>query len=311
MSFSSEVKKELCKSEIFDRELLKAELYGMLLFGRTFRENKIVFTTESSHASRRITMLLQNLYMPIIEKQTALRLKSGETKLFKISLIDTDECKKVFEDFGHSDGEITLRVNRANVSSEELSSAFVRGAFLSCGSVSDPMKSYHAEFCVPHKNLAADLCKILGEVTECDFTPKTVVRNGNYIVYFKGSEQICDLLTYIGAPIQAMEIMGTKAVKQGRNNINRSINGEVANIKKIASASAKQLEAINYIKNTRGIDSLPEDLREIAYLRLENPEMSLRDLGQNLSTPISRSGANHRMQRLLEYAGAAEEENNG
>lgn len=311
MSFSSEVKKELCKSEIFDRELLKAELYGMLLFGRTFCENKIVFTTESSHASRRITMLLQNLYMPIIEKQTALRPKSGETKLFKISLIDTDECKKVFEDFGHSDGEITLRVNRANVSSEELSSAFVRGVFLSCGSVSDPMKSYHAEFCVPYKNLAADLCKILSEVTECAFTPKTVVRNGNYIVYFKGSEQICDLLTYIGAPIQAMEIMGTKAVKQVRNNINRSINGEVANIRKIASASAKQLEAINYINNTRGIDTLPDDLREIAYLRLENPEMSLRDLGQNLSTPISRSGANHRMQRLLEYAGTAEDKNNG
>lgn len=311
MSFSSEVKKELCKSEIFDRDLLQAELYGILLFGRTFCENKIVFTTESSHASRRITMLLQNLYMPIIEKQTALRPKSGETKLFKISLIDSDECKKVFEDFGHSDGEITLRVNRANVSSEELSSAFVRGVFLSCGSVSDPMKSYHAEFCVPYKNLAADLCKILSEVTECAFTPKTVVRNGNYIVYFKGSEQICDLLTYIGAPIQAMEIMGTKAVKQVRNNINRSINGEVANIRKIASASAKQLEAINYINNTRGIDTLPEYLREIAYLRLENPEMSLRDLGQNLSTPISRSGANHRMQRLLEYAGTAEDKNNG
>ena len=100
-----------------------------------------------------------------------------------------------------------------------------------------------------------------------------------------------------------MEIMGTKAIKQVRNNVNRRINGEVANIGKIATASAKQLSAIEYIKKTVGIDSLPEDLREIAYLRLENPDMSLRDLGQNLSTPISRSGANHRMQRLLEYAG--------
>ena len=100
-----------------------------------------------------------------------------------------------------------------------------------------------------------------------------------------------------------MEIMGTKAIKQVRNNVNRRINGEVANIGKIATASAKQLSAIELIKKTVGIDSLPEDLREIAYLRLENPDMSLRDLGQNLSTPISRSGANHRMQRLLEYAG--------
>ncbi len=310
MSFSSEVKKELCRTESFDRDVLRAELYGMLLFGKAFRDNQIVFTTESSHAARRITMLLENLFMPIIEKQTALRPKSDEMKLYRISLIDIGECRRVFESFGHSAGEVTLRVNRANVSSDEQSAAFVRGVFLSCGSASDPMKSYHAEFCVPHKNLASDLSNILREVTECRFTPKTVIRGGNYVVYFKGSEQICDLLTYIGAPVQAMEIMGTKAVKQVRNNINRSVNGEVANIRKVASAATKQLEAINKIKRTRGLESLPDDLREIAYLRLENPEMSLRDLGANLLTPISRSGANHRMQRLMEYAGG-QEDNHG
>ena len=310
MSFSSEVKKELCLTESFDRDVLRAELYGMLLFGKTFRDNQIVFTTESSHAARRITMLLENLFMPIIEKQTALRPKSDESKLYRISLIDSGECRRVFESFGHSRGEVTLRVNRANVSSDEQSAALVRGVFLSCGSASDPMKSYHAEFCVPHKNLASDLSNILREVTECRFTPKPVLRGGNYVVYFKGSEQICDLLTYIGASTQAMEIMGTKAVKQVRNNINRSVNGEVANIRKVASAATKQIEAINKIKRTRGLESLPDDLREIAFLRLENPEMSLRDLGANLSTPISRSGANHRMQRLMEYAGA-QEENNG
>ena len=309
MSFSSEVKRELCLKESFDRETLRAELYGMLLFGRTFREDKIVFTTESVHAGRRVTFLLQNLFMPIIEKQTALSPKSGEAKLYKILLIDSEECRKVYHSFGHSGREVTLRVNRANVSSEELSAAFVRGVFLSCGSVSDPMKSYHAEFCVPFKNLAVDLCKILREVTECEFTPKTVVRNGNHIVYFKGSEQICDLLTYIGAPIQAMEIMGTKAVKQVRNNVNRRINGELANIDKVASAAARQLGAIEKIRRIRGLDSLPDDLREIALLRLENPEMSLRDLGANLSVPISRSGANHRIQRLLEYADGLEEQN--
>ncbi len=311
MSFSSDIKRELSAFEAYGREPLKAELYGMLLFGKTFREDKIVFTTESADAARRITMLLTNLYMPIIEKQTALRAKTSQSRLFKISLIDSGECKKIFEDFGHSGKQINLRVNRANVSSEELSAAFVRGVFLSCGSVSDPMKGYHAEFCVPHKNLAADLCKILKEVTECDFMPKTVLRGGNYIVYFKGSEQICDLLTYIGAPIGAMEIMGTKAVKQVRNNVNRRINGEMANIGKVASASARQIEAINIIKQKYGLEALPDDLREIAYLRLENPEMSLRDLGQNLNPPISRSGANHRIQRLLEYAGVTEDKNNG
>lgn len=307
MSFSSDVKRELCRFESFERDVLCAELYGMLLFGKEFRENQIVFTTESSHAARRIIMLLQNLFMPIIEKQTTLRPKSDESKLYRISLIDSEECRRVFESFGHDRNEVTLRVNRANVSGDEHAAAFVRGVFLSCGSVSDPVKSYHAEFCAPYKNLAADLSNILREITECRFTPKTVLRSGNYVVYFKGSEQICDLLTYIGAPVQAMEIMGTKAVKQVRNNINRSVNGEIANIRKVASAATKQLEAIQKIKRTKGWENLPEDLREIACLRLENPEMSLRDLGEHLSTPISRSGANHRMRRLMEYAGMQEE----
>ena len=176
----------------------------MLLFGKTFSESKIVFKTENTYACKRITFLLQNLYMPIIEKQTALRTKSDDAHLYKIVVVDSDECKRIFEDFGHSKNQVSLRLNRANVSSEELSGAFIRGVFLSCGSVSDPMKGYHAEFCVPHKNLSLDLCKILSEITECDFTPKTVVRNGSYVVYFKGSEQICDLLTYIGAPVKAM-----------------------------------------------------------------------------------------------------------
>lgn len=302
MSFSSDVKKELCKARCFDREMRKAELYGMLLFGKTFRADKLVFTTESSHAAARLTLLLEELYMPIIERQNALRVRSGESRLYKIEVVDSEDCRRIYEDFGHSASQVTLRVNRANLSADELSAAFVRGVFLSCGSVSDPMKCYHAEFCVPYKNLSVDLCKILTEVTECDFAPKTVTRSGSYIVYFKGSEQICDLLTYIGAPIQAMEIMGTKAVKQVRNNINRRVNSEMANIEKVVSAAVKQTEAIQLIKDTVGLEALPDDLREIALLRLENPDMSLRALGENLSTPISRSGANHRLQRIMEFA---------
>ncbi|MBQ1437474.1 MAG: DNA-binding protein WhiA [Ruminococcus sp.] len=301
MSFSSEVKKELCSNEIFDREALKAELYGMLLFGKSFSADTIVFTTENKHVCKRAAMLLENLYMPILEKQSVLRTRAVEGRLYRLSVVDSRECKRIFEDYGHSQGEVTLRVNRANIPGDEAAAGFIRGVFLCCGSVADPEKNYHAEFCVPHRNISQDLCRLLTEVTECEFTPKTVVRNGNYVVYFKGSEQICDLMTYIGAPRGAMEIMGAKAVKQVRNNINRRINGEVANIGKIASASAKQLEAIKYIKANIGLETLPEELREIAYLRLENPEMSLRDLGQHLSPPISRSGANHRIMRLMEY----------
>ncbi len=309
MSFSSEVKKEICGIEMFDRECLNSELYGLLLFGKSFSQHSILLTTENKYVCKRTALLLQNLYMPILEKQSTLRTRSHEGHLYKLSVVGEDDCARIFDEFGHSPSQVTLRVNRANLSGDESAKAFVRGVFLSCGSVSDPEKSYHAEFCVPHKNLSVDLCKILSEVTECSFTPKTVLRGGNYVVYFKGSEQICDLLTYIGAPISSMEIMGAKAVKQVRNKVNRQTNGEVANLNKVANASAKQLEAISYIQRTRGIESLPDDLKEIAYLRLENPEMSLRDLGQNLNPPISRSGANHRIQRLLEYAQCSEVKN--
>lgn len=302
MSFSSDIKKELCKDFSADREALKAELYGILLFGRHFSQKEIVFKTESHHACHRAAVLLENLYMPIIEKQSTLRVKNSENRLYRLSVVDELDRERILDDYGHMNVAVTRRVNRANVSSDELSSAFVRGVFLSCGSVSDPMKSYHCEFCVPHRNLSVDLCKILSEITECKLNPKTVQRNGAYVVYFKGSEEICDLLTYIGAPICAMEIMGTKAVKQVRNVINRRNNSEIANINKVASASAKQLEAIEHIKKTIGLESLSDDLKEIALLRLENPEMSLRELGQSIVPPISRSGANHRIQKLMEIA---------
>ena len=214
MSFSSDVKKELSECQSSDIEILKAELYGILLFGKTFREDKIVFTTENSYAAKRATYLLERLYTPIIERQNALRARSGDSRLYKISVVDSNDCRRIYEDFGHSSSQVTLRVNRANLPTDSTSAAFVRGAFFACGSVSDPMKSYHAEFCVPHKNLSVDLFKILTEVTECRFNPKTVRRSGSYIVYFKESDQICDLLTYIGAPIQSMEIMGGQAGAQ-------------------------------------------------------------------------------------------------
>lgn len=310
MSFSSQVKKEVCTHTVTDKDNLKAELYGMLIFGKIFSNKQIVFTTENTAACKQLTFLLENLYMPIIEKEAALRTsRSTENHLYKITVIDENDCKRIFNDLGHDSKNITLRVNRANIFSDEQSQAFLRGVFLSCGSVSDPTKSYHAEFCVPHKNLSVDLCKILCEVTECQFTPKTVLRNGNYVVYFKGSEQICDLLTYIGAPNSAMEIMGTKAVKQVRNNVNRRINSEVANIEKVATAAARQISAINKIKKLGQYDLLSQDLKDIAELRLNNPEMSLKDLGENLFPKISRSGANHRMNRLLEIAEVTHNEN--
>ena len=132
--------------------------------------------------------------------------------------------------------------------------------------------------------------------------PRQLVRKGMFVAYIKDSEEIADLLAFIGAPVASMNLMQEKILKSIRNDVNRKMNSEMANINKTAKASALQIEAIEKIKRVKGLESLPDDLKSIAQLRLEYPEHSLRDLGEMLTPQISRSGANHRMKRILEIA---------
>lgn len=302
MSFASNVKKELCQNTSTEISRLNAECYGMMLFARRFTNNSIIFTTENKYAATRFTDITSILFSPIIEKQKTLKVCATKNELIKISIIDSLECAKIFTSFGHNESEINLRLNRANLEYDNNVSDFLRGAFLSCGSVSNPEKNYHLEFCVQYKSLCTDLCTIIREISETEITPKTVCRNGSFVVYIKDSEQIADLFTFMGAVNSAMEIMGAKAIKQLRNVINRKRNSEVANIGKIADASARQIKAIEKIDSRVGINSLPQELQDVAYLRLENPELSLRDLGEMLNPAISRSGVNHRIARILEIS---------
>lgn len=302
MSFASLVRKELCSVTTSSASKLRAELYGMMLFSKKFSDRKIIFKTENVYTVNRYINLASNLFVPLIEKTSTLKAKKNNSKLYTVNFIDENDCKRIFEFYGHSSKQVSLRVNWANIDEEELLPAFLRGVFLSCGSITDPEKSYHLEFCVPYKNLSSDLCRVMEEIPQCSIKPNVINRNGVFVTYIKGSEQITDLLTFLGAGNAAMEIMGTKAIKQVRNNVNRKRNSEIANIERVAAASAKQINAIEKIKAHKGLESLPDDLKEIALLRLENPDMSLRALGECLSPKISRSGVNHRIQRLLEIA---------
>ena len=302
MSFASQVRKELCSNTSSSVNNLKAELYGMMLFSKKFSSSKITFKTENNYTVNRYMNLAENLFVPLIEKTSTLKAKKNNTKLYTVNFIDENDCRRIFEEFGHSDKKISLRINWANIDDEELLPSFLRGVFLSCVSITNPEKSYHLEFCVPYKNLSSDLCRVIEEIPQCSIKASVINRGGVFVTYIKGSEQITDLLTYIGAVNSAMEIMGTKAVKQVRNNVNRKRNSEIANIEKVAAASAKQINAIEKIIKYKKIESLPDDLKEIAYLRLENPDMSLRMLGESLNPKISRSGVNHRIQRLIEYS---------
>ena len=309
MSFAGEVKKELSKADISISSQRLAECYGLLLYSRVFSETEIKLKTEAMCVAERFSDHMSSLFGAIVEKKSTLRATREDINLHSIKVLLQSDSRRIYNFFGHAADSPNLRVNRANIEDDRCIAAFLRGVFLACGSVNDPQKNYHLEFCVPYKNLSVDLCTLMGEITECTLSPRTTLRNGTHIVYFKDSEQITDLLTYMGASGSAMDIMSAKAYKQMRNVTNRRINSELANISRTVEAGARILCAIDVIEADRGLSALPDNLRVVAELKMENPELSLSALGSLLEPPISRSGVNHRLNKLIEIAEEIRREN--
>lgn len=302
MSFSKEVKFELAETECQTLADIKAQAYGMTIFSKLHRTDKILFATESSSAARTYSQLMTLLTECSFDVIIPLSKKSFRDKFITVTSPSFSDRNALLKFFGHSNDELSLHINRANFESEESFPSFLRGAFLAYGNVTDPQKDYHLEFVSPFQNLAKDLSCLIEEIEQLSVKPKIINRKGSFIVYFKDSEGISDLLTLIGAQMSALKIIQEKMLKSVRNTVNRKINSETANSNKTAKASAKQLLAIEKIKKKRGLESLPIELYDLAVLRLENPESSLRELGEMLNPPISRSGVNHRMERIMEMA---------
>lgn len=296
MSFSSEVKKEMAAAQPDKPCCRAAQLYGMLEMGHAFSPAAISLQTENPTVAQGYASLLHEVCaVPEPEVQRPVK-KSG---FYIVTVRQAEDRLRVMERFGHGPGELNLRLNRANLDCEGCAAAYLRGAFLSCGAVTNPAADYHLEFSVPYRHLSRDLSALLREL---DFRAGLAERKGCPVVYLKESEQIEDCLTLLGASSASMELMNIKIVKDVRNLANRLTNCENANIDKTVTAAAAQTEAIRLIQSRRGLDSLPQELRELAQLRLENPELSLRELGQLLDPPLSRSGVNHRLHRLMELA---------
>lgn len=298
MSFSYETKKELSRVAVSDDAVRYSELYAMLLLSKKFSEQSIVFKTENPYTFARFTESLQQLFGVKTRMSYPAEDPSGKNKHFSAVVASQADCRRIFGYYGH-DREVSLRVNRANIDDEECQRGFIRGAFLASGSVTDPEKGYHLEFSIPYRNLCRDICLIIREIPDCDVSVKMLSRLGAYIAYVKDSDQITDLLAYMGAGNCAMEIMGAKALKQVRNSVNRLANSEIANLEKTAAASANQLRAIRILKQSGRYNLLPDELKEVADIREEYPELSLRAIGERLSPKISRSGVNHRMEKLI------------
>ena len=296
MSFSADVKREIA-DDLPDKPCCRAaQAYGMLEFGHAFSGREISIQTElDAVADLYATLTAEVCGVPLPTVGQIRR----RTVLHTCSYDDAAVRAQVLDRFGHAATDVSVRLNRANIDCEQCARALLRGAFLACGAVTDPNHDYHLEFGVPYYNLSRDLIALLGEV---GVPAKAVTRNGSYVVYIKESERIEDCLTYLGASRGALEMMSVKVIKSIRNETNRRLNCDSANIDKTVAAAGVHIDAVRRIEAACGIAALPENLQQIARLRLENPDMSLRELGAAMEPPLSRSGVNHRQQRILEFA---------
>ncbi len=300
MTFSTKIKHELCeKSRVFNTNSINL-LYGLLLFSRSFKISDISFYTENREISDLLSELIMqkfNCIVDIIPSGLKYSKKIKENVMLKIPY--AKDRKNILNSFGYTEDKINLKINTDLLKTKEDTKLFLRGAFISCGNLTNPKNDYHLEFSVSYMNLCKSLFDLINSIENLNFKVKHTVRKGNFIIYIKNSSNIIDFLTYIGASLSAMDLMQIKMVKEVRNYVNRTTNFETANISKVAVASATQIEAIKKIKRLGKFNYLDNDLRELANLRIKNPEMSLRELGENLSKPITRSSVNHKMRKLL------------
>lgn len=300
MSFAYQIKSEICQNKPFRQRSREAQMYGLLLFGKTFGIDDISIHTEHKVVARLYADSITDL-VGITDSITLREVKrTGDRPSVYIVTVDSLRDRlAVLSFFGYRAGEDCRRIRADMFDRETDPPVFLSGAFLACGAVSDPEKGYRVELSTPHSPLCDDLEAFLVDRLTA---PKLTVRRNDYLLYYKESVYIEDLLTYIGAVKSALEVMEVKIMKGVRNKVNRETNCETANISKTIDAAMDQIEDIRLIERQGGLLSLPEDLRELALLRLENADLSLRELGEQLSVPISRSGVNHRLKRIAAFA---------
>lgn len=296
MSFAAEVKSELCRDAVNKKCCALAEAYGVLLYCTVFSPKEIRIVTGCRPFGERLPRLFRRAFgfgiSPLPE------ISRGGKQTFIIT--DAGRISAIFEAYGYdAAGAVAHHINLAVLEESCCKAAFIRGAFLAGGSITDPTKGYHLELVTDHSSVSRETLSIL---LEMGFSPKYTSRSGSYITYFKQSEAIEDLFTTIGAPLAAMEIMSAKVEKDMRNAVNRRVNCDSANADKIVSAAQQQLDAIRAYDRAVGIGELPDKLQETALLRIANPEASLSDLASLSDPPMSKSCLSHRLKKIMELA---------
>lgn len=292
MSFSSDIRAELCDVHDLPPEQAAAVLYGILFASREENGRPLV-QTENMDLMNAAVELLRQVFPGVHSGIVRLVKSSGSLYTLKIK----SGWEQIAERFGSMDSISSSAVP----GSDECSGAFLRGVFISCGSVTDPNKEYHLEIVLPQTERSATLLEF---ITEHGMAMKETRRGRSKrsVIYAKESELIEDFLTYIGAPNHSMEIMQVKIVKDFRNRVNRSVNCESANLDKTVAAANRSADDIQLIFSTLGEGSLSPELQQTARLRLENQDLSLSELCGLFPEPITRSGLNHRLKKLAKIA---------
>ena len=296
-SFSSSAKAEVCRDFPPDAVSAAAECFGCLLFGNSFRFDGIRLITESREFGKMLPKLFRKAFGFGFDQQP-----DGDAAgklVFQIT--DGKKLETIMETFGFStEDTLSLHINLSVVEDESSKAYFLRGAFLSGGSVTDPEKGYHMELTTTHQSVARECDALIREVL--GFAPKTAARGGSRVLYLKQSERISDFLTYLGAPVAAMGIMEARLEKELNNRVNRCCNCDDANTSKVVDAAQEQLAAIRCLRSSGQLEQLPPKLQLAAKAREENPEAALVELAAMMEPPITKPAMSHRLRRLIELA---------
>ncbi len=295
MSFSGDVKTELCRASLDRPCCARAEAYGALLYGNTFTSREVRLITESESFASRLPLLLDRAFGLQFDRLPG----DGERK-YVFHLADKGKIHRIIDAFGFDSRQSpVLHINFGLLEEECCRAAFLRGTFLAGGSVTEPAKGYHLELATSHAQASRELLALL---TDMGRQPRHALRNSSQVIYFKNSEQIEELLTLMGAPVSAMELMNAKAEKELRNGVNRRVNCEAANLDKAVDAAQEQLEAIRRLYELDRVEGLNAALKETIVLRETYPELTLSQLAEEFEPPITKSCLNHRMRKLMELS---------
>jgi len=308
MSFSLKVKNEVCRNSELSKDEIAAQLSAIMKSSGTlgFGFNRSItfkIVTENPAIARWIFKNLKDFYdihtKLLVKKSNSLK----KNNIYMVLIPEAVDVKGLLQELGiiEKDGLFNIHygVPGEVIKNENCKRAYIKGAFLGGGSISNPEKTYHLEFVTHDQDYANELSDLINSYK---LNSKVIQRKNSFVIYLKEGEQIVDLLNIIGAHNALLELENIRIMKEMRNNVNRIVNCETANLSKTVNAAVRQVESIKLIESEIGLDRLPKNLKEVAKLRLAFPDESLKELGAMLNPPVGKSGVNHRLRRIEKIA---------